>query len=109
MARLPNSFTALVVALCALSPVAAQNASHAKSASESAPAQMRLTTNSEHARELFGQAVLLSGNYRLDECLKNLRTAVSEDPNFAAGWSLLDYYATDAHEAAAALAHAQSL
>jgi predicted Zn-dependent protease len=109
MARLPNSFTALVVALCALSPVAAQNASHAKSASESAPAQMRLTTNSEHARELFGQAVLLSGNYRLDECLKSLRTAVSEDPNFAAGWSLLAYYTTDAHEAAAALAHAQGL
>ncbi len=71
--------------------------------------QMRLTTTSEHARELFGQAIVLSGNYRLDECLKSLRTAVGEDANFAAGWSLLAYFATDAHEAADALAHAQSL
>src|SRR5260370_35717479 len=71
--------------------------------------QIRLTTKSEHARELFGQAIILSGNYRLDECLKSLRTAVGEDANFAAGWSLLAYYATDAREAAAALARAQSL
>jgi tetratricopeptide (TPR) repeat protein len=71
--------------------------------------QMRLSTKSEHARELFGQAIVLSGNYRLDECLKGLRTAVGEDPTFAAGWSLLAYFATDAHEAADALAHAQSL
>src|SRR5260370_26616303 len=71
--------------------------------------QIRLTTKSEHARELFGQAIILSGNYRLDECLKSLRTAVGEDANFAAGWSLLAYYATDAHEAADALAHAQML
>ena len=49
------------------------------------------------------------GNYRLDECLKSLRTAVGEDADFAAGWSLLAYYATDSHEAADALAHAQSL
>jgi predicted Zn-dependent protease len=70
---------------------------------------MRLTTTSEHARELFGQAIVLSGNYRLDDCLKNLRTALGEDANFAAGWSLLAYYTTDAHEAADALAHAQSL
>jgi tetratricopeptide (TPR) repeat protein len=70
---------------------------------------MRLTTKSERARELFGQAIILSGNYRLDECLKSLRTAVGEDANFAAGWSLLAYFATDAHEAADALAHAQKL
>ncbi len=95
-----NCFTVLLLALCAISPVAAQNP---------APAQMRLTTASEHAPALFGQAVLLSGNYRLDECLKSLRTAVTEDPNFAAGWGLLAYYATDAHEAAEALAHAQNL
>ena len=95
-----NCFAVMLLALCAISPVAAQTG---------APEQMRLTTSSVHARELFGQAVLLSGNYRLDECLQSLRTAVGEDPNFAAGWGLLAYYATDAHEAASALAHAQSL
>src|SRR5260370_42163503 len=54
--------------------------------------QMRLSTKSEHARELFGQAIVLSGNYRLAECLKGLRTAVGEDATFAAGvrcWGLL--------------------
>jgi tetratricopeptide (TPR) repeat protein len=70
---------------------------------------MRLTTKSEHARELFGEAVMYSGNYRLDECLKSLRTATSEDGNFAAGWALLSYYATDAKESSEALAHAQAL
>lgn len=105
MARRRNSFALLAFSLCAVSPLAAQNDAR----TNPAPAQMRLTTNSEHARELFGQAVLLSGNYRLDECLKSLRTAVGEDPNFAAGWGLLAYYATDAHEAASALARAQSL
>lgn len=70
---------------------------------------MRLTTHSDHARELFGQAVLLSGNYRLDECLKSLRTATNEDGNFAAGWALLSYYATDAKESGDALARAQGL
>lgn len=95
-----NCFAVMLLALCAISCVAAQT---------SAPEQMPLTTNSARARELFGQAVLLSGNYRLDECLQSLRTAVGEDPNFAAGWGLLAYYATDAHEAAAALARAQSL
>jgi len=70
---------------------------------------MRLTTKSEHARQLFGEAVFYSGNYRLDECLKNLRTATSEDGNFAAGWALLSYYATDSKESAEALAHAQTL
>jgi tetratricopeptide (TPR) repeat protein len=34
---------------------------------------------------------------------------VGEDATFAAGWSLLAYFATDAHEASDALAHAQSL
>jgi tetratricopeptide (TPR) repeat protein len=70
---------------------------------------MRLSTKSEHARELFGEAVLYSGNYRLDECLKSLRTATSEDSNFAAGWALLSYYAPDSKESAEALAHAQTL
>ena len=42
--------------------------------------QMRLTTNSEFARTAFGQAVTLSGNYRLDECLKILRAAVRLKP-----------------------------
>ena len=109
MVSLRKSFAFLVFALCAVRPPAAQNAASASPAYESAPRQMRLTTNSQHVRDLFGQAVLLSGNYRLDECLKSLRTAVAEDANFAAGWGLLAYYATDAREAAAALARAQSL
>jgi len=70
---------------------------------------MRLTTTSDDARALFGQAIVLSGNYRLDECLKSLRMAVGQDPGFAAGWTLLSYYATDSHEASEALDRAQSL
>jgi tetratricopeptide (TPR) repeat protein len=96
---------AVVFVFCAAPNFAQQKANIAKPNTE----QMRLTTKSEHARELFGQAIVLSGNYRLDECLKSLRTAVGEDATFAAGWSLLAYFATDAHEAADALAHAQSL
>ena len=69
---------------------------------------MRLTTNSEKARSSFGEAVTLSGNYRLDECIRTLRAAVGEDPNFAAGWSLLAYFATDSHESADALALCQT-
>ena len=71
--------------------------------------QMRLTTKSETARAAFGQAVTLSGNYRLDECLRILRAAVSEDPNFAAGWSLLGFYATDSRESTDALSRAEKL
>src|SRR4029077_2522228 len=87
----------------------ATQSSATKPASQANPEQMRLTTKSEHARELFGQAIILSGNYRLDEGLKSLRAAVAEDANFAAGWSLLAYFATDAHEAADALTRAQRL
>jgi len=87
----------------------AATSANAKSSAKNTVEQMRLTTKSDHARELFGQAIVLSGNYRLDECLKSLRTAVGEDPDFAAGWSVLAYYATDSHEAADALSHAQSL
>src|SRR5262245_5488165 len=81
----------------------------ALAASKKAAEPMRLTTHSDQARELFGQAVLFSGNYRLDECLKSLRTATTEDPNFGSGWALLSYFATDAHESAEALARAQAL
>src|SRR5260370_15348637 len=56
--------------------------------------QMRLSTKSEHARELFGQAIVLSGNYRLDECLKGLRTAVGEDATFAAGGGVVGVFRT---------------
>src|SRR6266404_5352440 len=103
--------SALVWVFCAAPDFAQQPAAQpaAKPVSNSHMEQMRLTTKSEHVRELFGQAIILSGNYRLDECLKSLRTAVGEDANFAAGWSLLAYFATDAHEAADALAHAQRL
>ena len=103
---------AVVFVLCAKPNFAQQLAATSATAKPTLKTNaeaMRLTTTSEHARELFAQAIVLSGNYRLDDCLKNLRTALGEDANFAAGWSLLAYYTTDAHEAADALAHAQSL
>jgi Tfp pilus assembly protein PilF len=90
--------------------VAAPRTATTLAAASKKPAEpMRLTTQSEHARELFGEAVLYSGNYRLDECLKSLRTATSEDGNFAAGWALLSNFATDPKESAEALVHAQGL
>jgi tetratricopeptide (TPR) repeat protein len=100
--RVPSTFAALI-----LTGVGATFAPTAGAQKAAAP--MRLTTRSDHARELFGKAVWFSGNYRLDECLKSLRTATAEDANFASGWTLLSYYATDARESADALAHAQSL
>jgi predicted Zn-dependent protease len=107
------TFFAAVVALGSVKPVCARQAATqpatVKSSTKHSVQQMRLTTKSDHARELFGQAIILSGNYRLDECLKNLRAAVGEDPEFAAGWSLLAYYESDSHGAAEALAHSQSL
>lgn len=101
----PVSATATQEDLVATPKAATTLATAAKKTAE----PMRLTTHSDHARELLGDAVLYSGNYRLDECLKSLRTATSEDANFAAGWALLSYFATDAKESAEALAHAQSL
>jgi len=90
--------------------VAAPKAATMGAPASKKPAEpMRLTTKSEHARQLFGEAVLYSGNYRLDECLRSLRTATSEDGNFAAGWALLSHYATDPKESAEALVHAQTL
>lgn len=107
--------TSLAILLCALkvAPAFAQQsalpAGPSRTAVQARAEQMRLTTTSQHARELFGEAVTLSGNYRLDECLKNLRTAVAADQDFAAAWSLLAYYATDSREAADALTRAQRL
>jgi tetratricopeptide (TPR) repeat protein len=90
--------------------LATPNAATTTAPAPKKPAEpMRLTTKSDHSRELFGEAVLFSGNYRLDECLKSLRAATSEDGNFAAGWALLSYLATDSKESAEALARAQSL
>jgi predicted Zn-dependent protease len=112
MKRANIILAAVVFVFCAAPNFAQQKAAQpaaTKSATLANAEAMRLTTTSEHARDLFGQAILLSGNYRLDESLKSLRTAVGEDANFAAGWSLLAYFTTDAHEAADALAHAQSL
>jgi predicted Zn-dependent protease len=110
----PSTFAALTLtalgAIVATPIVQAQKASpKTETTSKKTAEPMRLTTHSDGARELFGQAVLFSGNYRLDECLKSLRTATTEDPNFASGWALLSYYATDARESAEALARAQSL
>jgi tetratricopeptide (TPR) repeat protein len=114
--RVPSTFAAVILTAVAAQlhtpEAAAQKAapiSAATAAAKKTPQPMRLTTNSDHARELFGEAVLYSGNYRLDECLKSLRTATSEDGNFAAGWGLLAYYATDSHESAEALGRAQTL
>ena len=112
--RVPSTFAALILTgfgASFLAPAAqAQKAAPATlTATTKAAEPMRLTTHSDHARELFGQAVLLSGNYRLDECLHSLRQATAEDTSFASGWALLSYYATDARESADALAHAQSL
>src|SRR5689334_6154813 len=122
--RVPSTFArrigtaamaaSVMTAVCAVSGFAGSRVQNpAPAAVAAAPKTMappmRLTSTSEHAKELFGQAILLSGNYRLDECLKSLRTATTEDGNFAAGWALLSYYATDAHEAADALARAQAL
>jgi len=121
--RVPSTFArrigtaaaavSVMTATCAVSGFAGSRLQNAAPAAVAAPktiaAPMRLTSTSEHAKELFGQAILQSGNYRLDECLKSLRTATTEDGNFAAGWALLSYYATDAHEAADALTRAQAL
>jgi len=112
--RVPSTFAALILTglgATVLVPMAdAQKAAPKTEASSKKAAEaMRLTTQSDHARELFGQAVLFSGNYRLDECLKSLRTATTEDPSFGSAWALLSYYATDAKESADALSRAQSL
>jgi tetratricopeptide (TPR) repeat protein len=111
--RVPSTFALILTTLSATiaTPiVVAQKAAPATASVLKKTAEpMPLTTHSDHARELFGQAVLFSGNYRLDECLKSLRTATTEDANFASGWALLSYFATDAHESAEALARAQGL
>ena len=113
MIRVPSILATLVLTVSAAPVMAGQSAVSvpiaAPGVAKPAGQPMRLTTVSEHARELFGQAILQSGNYRLDECLKSLRTATSEDANFAAGWALMAFYATDAREAANALTQAQSL
>jgi tetratricopeptide (TPR) repeat protein len=113
MKRLRIGFATLTLTLCAAPSFAQQSAGNPEIARTAARKprveQMRLTAKADHVRELFGQAIVLSGNYRLDECLTSLRAAVTEDPNFAAGWGLLAFYATDSHEAADALAQAQRL
>ena len=100
--RVPRTLAALILAALGVPLLSGQSRT-------SAGAPMRLTTSSEHARQLFGQAIILGGNYRLDECLKSLRAATAEDGSFAAAWALLAYYSTDPREAASALTEAQSL
>jgi tetratricopeptide (TPR) repeat protein len=109
--RVPSILAALVLAAVGTPLLAGQNATPAavSAAQPAVGAPMRLTTTSEHARQLFGQAIVESGNYRLDECLKSLRAATAEDGGFAAAWALLAYYSTDPREAASALTEAQSL
>jgi hypothetical protein len=83
----------LLAALCcprargqAATPPATPPATQQTVSNVSAPGagQMTLTTKSEHAGQLFGEAIVQAGNYRLDECLSDLRAAVKEDPGFAA-------------------------
>lgn len=105
-------FAALLYAAEPLASVSAQNPGHKTPANAAASAKpvsrpMRLSATSEGTQARFGEAITLSGNYRLDECLKTLRWAVAEDPDFATAWSLLAYYATDSHEASSALERAQ--
>src|SRR5215813_11836478 len=109
--RVPSTFAALILTGvgATFAPMAGAQKAAAATAPKKATEPMRLSTHSDHARESFGQAVLFSGNYRLDECLKSLRTATAEDPNFGSGWALLSYYATDAKESADSLARAQAL
>ena len=78
-------------------------------AAEAGPGQLALSTTSARAKDLFGRAIVEAGNYRLDECLADLRDAVKEDPNFAAGWALLSFYSTDSKEATSALDRANKL
>src|SRR5262245_9026621 len=100
MNRLCRGVAALVLCSAPL-PALAQTAAEAR--------PMRLTAKSEGVRQLFGQAIVESGNYRLDACLESLRTATREDPEFASGWALLAYYATDSRESAEAPVRAQAL
>ena len=88
---------------------AALAASSAGALAQSAPGQLALSTKSSRARELFGQAIINAGNYRLDECLNDLRGAVKEDPNLAAAWALLSFYSPDSNESTAALDRANKL
>jgi tetratricopeptide (TPR) repeat protein len=111
--RVPSTFAALaltgLLGTGSAQAFAAQKAAPAGATAKKNAEPMRLTTTSDDARELFGKAVILSGNYRLDECLESLRAATSKDPNFASGWTLLSYYASDARESGEALARAQNL
>ena len=57
---------------CSLHSFAAPKAAESsaqKTVAKAAREPMRLTTKSDRARDQFGQAIALSGNYRLDECL----------------------------------------
>ena len=109
--RLRSSLATLVLAAVSQSQLAGQAVAPAPYRAVSLPSSepMRLTTASERARQLFGQAILLSGNYRLDESLKSLRAATAEDGGFAAAWAMLALFASDSREGAAALAEAESL
>ena len=115
MKRGNNIFAIATIALCATPAFAQQRLAQPAAATAAKPAlrpntePMRLTAKSGHAQELFGESIVLSGNYRLDGCLKNLRAAVAEDADFAAAWGLLAYFTTDAREATDALARAQAL
>jgi len=85
---------------------ARQNSAHSPA---QGPGQLALTAASARSRELFGQAIVDAGNYRLDECLAGLRNSVKEDPNFAAAWALLSFYSPDSKESTSAIERANKL
>lgn len=108
---------ACAAALLCSAACAAQSAPRPKSAPLPAqapaaavgPGQLALTAASPRSRELFGQAIVDAGNYRLDECLAGLRDSVKEDPNFAAAWALLSFYSPDSKESTSAIDRANKL
>ena len=116
-----TAFTAFCrIVFCAVLAGAACGHSFAQSTPQQAPqtsgtqtsalpgvGQMALTTKSERARQLFNESIVQAGNYRIDECLNDLRGAVKEDPTFASAWAVLSLNATDSKEAAQALEEAR--
>jgi tetratricopeptide (TPR) repeat protein len=71
--------------------------------------RMPLTTKSEKARTLFESAISKKGNYRINECLADLRAAVKEDEKFAEAWALLGHFTDNSAESAEAFGKARSL
>jgi tetratricopeptide (TPR) repeat protein len=68
-----------------------------------------VTTSSAAARQHFERAMRRFEEYRLDDCLRDLRLATKEDPGFAQAFILVAKISKDPTEQAAARRRAQSL